>query len=157
MPHYSWQAISRAAGPYGHEYDSIDKAVKSVGGQFTAIDSGSLLRIAEAVESLLRRSYEVRKEPEREDKPKEDHPDADALLFVWAGRLPASGEIDTSKVSVRARKVLIRLGVTTYEELASKSEDDLLEVKNCGRFTIDEIRRLLRSVGLTLRVESLEK
>ena len=54
-------------------------------------------------------------------------------------------------LSVRARKCMTRLGLTTIGELIRKSGDDLLECKNFGVTSLNEIREKLTHVGLKLR------
>lgn len=54
-------------------------------------------------------------------------------------------------LSVRARKCMTRLGLTTIGELIRKSGDDLLECKNFGVTSLTEIREKLDQVGLKLR------
>lgn len=54
-------------------------------------------------------------------------------------------------LSVRARKCMTRLGLTTIGELVRKSPDDLLECKNFGVTSLTEIREKLSQVGLKLR------
>lgn len=55
------------------------------------------------------------------------------------------------ELSVRARKCLQRLGVTTVGELAAKTEAELLAIKNFGQTSLDEIKRRLSEVGVSLR------
>jgi len=54
-------------------------------------------------------------------------------------------------LSVRARKCMIRLGITTIGELVRRSGDDLLECKNFGVTSLNEVREKLTSHGLKLR------
>lgn len=54
-------------------------------------------------------------------------------------------------LSVRARKCLTRLGITTIGELISKSADDLLGVRNFGVTSLNEIRSRLNDAGMSLR------
>jgi DNA-directed RNA polymerase subunit alpha len=56
-------------------------------------------------------------------------------------------------LSVRARKCMTRLGLTTIGELVRKSADDLLECKNFGVTSLTEIREKLEQAGLKLRGE----
>ncbi len=56
-------------------------------------------------------------------------------------------------LSVRARKCMTRLGLTTIGELLRKSPDDLLECKNFGVTSLTEIREKLDQIGLRLRGE----
>jgi len=56
-------------------------------------------------------------------------------------------------LSVRARKCMTRLGLTTIGELVRKSQDDLLECKNFGVTSLYEVREKLEQAGLKLRGE----
>lgn len=53
--------------------------------------------------------------------------------------------------SARARKCLDRLGLQTMGELAAKSEQDLLSVRNFGLTSLNEIKQRLTAIGLSLR------
>ena len=55
------------------------------------------------------------------------------------------------ELSVRSRKCLQRLGVSTLGELAARSEAELLAIKNFGQTSLVEIKRRLNEVGLSLR------
>ena len=46
-------------------------------------------------------------------------------------------------LSVRARKCMIRLGLTTIGELVRRTGDDLLECKNFGVTSLNEVREKL--------------
>ena len=59
--------------------------------------------------------------------------------------------ISDLNLSVRARKCMTRLGLTTIGELIRKSGDDLLECKNFGVTSLNEIREKLQQTGLKLR------
>jgi DNA-directed RNA polymerase subunit alpha len=54
-------------------------------------------------------------------------------------------------LSVRARKCMIRLGITTIGELVRRSGDDLLECKNFGVTSLNEVREKLTVHGMKLR------
>lgn len=56
-------------------------------------------------------------------------------------------------LSVRARKCMVRLGLTTIGELIRKTGDDLLECKNFGVTSLNEVRDKLTQLGLKLRGE----
>lgn len=56
-------------------------------------------------------------------------------------------------LSVRARKCMVRLGLTTIGELIRKTGDDLLESKNFGVTSLNEVREKLTELGLKLRGE----
>jgi DNA-directed RNA polymerase subunit alpha len=54
-------------------------------------------------------------------------------------------------LSVRARKCMNRLGITTLGELIQRTADELLESKNFGMTSLNEVREKLQQYGLTLR------
>jgi len=56
-------------------------------------------------------------------------------------------------LSVRARKCMIRLGISTIGELLRRTGDDLLECKNFGVTSLNEVREKLALVSLKLRGE----
>lgn len=69
-------------------------------------------------------------------------PDEQALL---------SRPIAELALSVRARKCMIRLGITTISELVRHTGDELLECKNFGVTSLNEVRDKLTGHGLKLR------
>jgi DNA-directed RNA polymerase subunit alpha len=62
-----------------------------------------------------------------------------------------SRPISDLNLSVRARKCMVRLGITTIGELVRKTGDDLLECKNFGVTSLNEVREKLTMYGLKLR------
>lgn len=54
-------------------------------------------------------------------------------------------------LSVRARKCMIRLGISTIGELLRHTGDELLECKNFGVTSLNEVRDKLAAYGLKLR------
>jgi DNA-directed RNA polymerase subunit alpha len=54
-------------------------------------------------------------------------------------------------LSVRARKCMNRLGLNTLGELINRTADELLESKNFGMTSLNEVREKLGQYGLTLR------
>jgi DNA-directed RNA polymerase subunit alpha len=54
------------------------------------------------------------------------------------------------KLSLRASNCLETEGITTLRELVSKTREDLLEVRNFGETTLQEIEEKLAEVGLRL-------
>lgn len=69
-------------------------------------------------------------------------PDEQALLSKPIGEL---------NLSVRARKCMIRLGVSTIGDLVRRTGDELLECKNFGVTSLNEVREKLVGHGLKLR------
>jgi DNA-directed RNA polymerase subunit alpha len=54
-------------------------------------------------------------------------------------------------LSVRARKCMNRLGIATIGELIHRTADELLEAKNFGMTSLNEVREKLRQMSLNLR------
>jgi DNA-directed RNA polymerase subunit alpha len=63
-----------------------------------------------------------------------------------------SRPISSLNFSVRSRKALQILGVQTVGDLATRTEAELMGIKNFGSTSLDEVRERLASVGLELRV-----
>ncbi len=59
--------------------------------------------------------------------------------------------ISDLSLSVRARKCMVRLGITTIGELLRRTGDELLECKNFGVPSLNEVRDKLSVQGLKLR------
>ena len=54
---------------------------------------------------------------------------------------------------MRSANCLKNAGIRTIRELVQKSEKDMLETKNFGRKSLNEIRDILRPMGLSLGME----
>jgi DNA-directed RNA polymerase subunit alpha len=93
------------------------------------------LRIGQALEqgSTIERRYVPTQQLSEEEQMKLNKPVSDLNL------------------SVRARKCMNRLGLATMGELISRSADELLEAKNFGMTSLNEVREKLRQMGLNLR------
>ena len=59
--------------------------------------------------------------------------------------------VDDLQLSVRSRKCLQRLNIRTISELLHKTEAELLGCKNFGVTSLNEIKRTLDNLGLSLR------
>ncbi len=55
------------------------------------------------------------------------------------------------ELSVRSRKALQRLGVSTIGDLTIRTEAELMAIKNFGLTSLNEIKRQLAQMGFTLR------
>lgn len=76
------------------------------------------------------------------------------LLKTVAANVPEhilNKSVNELELSVRSRKALQRLGVATVGELATRTEAELLGVKNFGQTSLLEIRQRLTELGLGLR------
>ena len=80
--------------------------------------------------------------PEVSFEPEMMTPDEQALL---------NKPIADLNLSVRARKCMIRLGISTIGELLRRTGDELLECKNFGVTSLNEVRDKLSTHGLKLR------
>ncbi|MCA9120224.1 MAG: tetratricopeptide repeat protein [Planctomycetaceae bacterium] len=83
-----------------------------------------------------------RPEPEPAYDTSNMSPDEQALL---------DRPISELNLSVRARKCMVRLGMGTIGELVRKTGDDLLECKNFGVTSLNEVRDKLSQLGIKLR------
>lgn len=61
--------------------------------------------------------------------------------------------IEELDLSVRSYNCLKRAGINTVNELAQKSEEDMMKVRNLGRKSLEEVREKLDELGLGLREE----
>ena len=58
--------------------------------------------------------------------------------------------IDEMELSVRSFNCLKRAGINTVHDLTSKTEDEMMKVRNLGRKSLDEVIEKLHSMGLDL-------
>ena len=59
--------------------------------------------------------------------------------------------IEELDLSVRSFNCLKRAGINTVEDLTTKSEDDMMKVRNLGKKSLDEVVAKLDSLGFSLR------
>lgn len=62
-----------------------------------------------------------------------------------------SKPVSELQLSVRARKCMNRLAISTIGDLCSRTQDELLEAKNFGVTSLTEVREKLTALGLKLR------
>jgi DNA-directed RNA polymerase subunit alpha len=74
---------------------------------------------------------------------REDLPDEQKAVF--------DAPVADLNLSVRARKCVSRLNISTIGEIMNRSPDDLLGVRNFGVTSLNEIRAKLAEMGLALR------
>jgi DNA-directed RNA polymerase subunit alpha len=82
-------------------------------------------------------AYEMRYRPQQNLSPEEQ-----AIL---------SKPVSDLNLSVRARKCMNRLSLTTLGELVARTADELMEAKNFGVTSLNEVREKLTALGLKLR------
>ncbi len=97
-----------------------------------------------ATKGLRLGQFATSKQPSRNrpSSPRSLSPDEQAML---------DRPISDLNLSVRARKCMIRLGINTIGELVRRTGDDLLECKNFGVTSLNEVREKLTLQGLKLR------
>ena len=61
--------------------------------------------------------------------------------------------IEELDLSVRSFNCLKRAGINTVEDLISKSEEDMMKVRNLGRKSLEEVINKLASLGFSLYEE----
>ena len=59
--------------------------------------------------------------------------------------------IEELDLSVRSYNCLKRAGINTVQELTTKTEDDMMKVRNLGRKSLEEVQYKLQDLGLGLR------
>ena len=59
--------------------------------------------------------------------------------------------IEELELSVRSSNCLRRADIHTVEQLISKSEEDMAKVRNLGKKSLNEIKKRLGEIGLSLR------
>lgn len=59
--------------------------------------------------------------------------------------------IEELDLSVRSYNCLKRAGINTVEDLANKTEDDMMKVRNLGRKSLDEVLNKMAELDLSLR------
>jgi DNA-directed RNA polymerase subunit alpha len=86
-----------------------------------------------------------------------DHPTA--FDGVPEGDLPENlndvlnKSVDELELSVRSSNCLKNANIKTIRELVARTEKEMLETKNFGRKSLNEIKDLLRSMGLSLGMD----
>jgi len=93
------------------------------------------LRLGQSIEEGSH--YEMRYRPQQPLSPEEQ-----AVL---------GKPVSDLNLSVRARKCMNRLGIASLGDLVNRTADELLESKNFGMTSLNEVREKLAQYGLTLR------
>jgi DNA-directed RNA polymerase subunit alpha len=81
----------------------------------------------------------------------EEEPQYDPEALSPNERAMLDRPISDLNLSVRARKCMVRLGISTIGELVRRTGDDLLECKNFGVTSLNEVREKLTLQALKLR------
>ena len=59
--------------------------------------------------------------------------------------------VEELDLSVRSYNCLKRAGINSVEELIQRTEEDMMKVRNLGKKSLEEVRRKLAELGLSLR------
>lgn len=65
--------------------------------------------------------------------------------------------IEDLDLSVRSYNCLKRAEINTVADLMQKSEDDMIKVRNLGRKSLEEVKKKLQELGLTLAEKNNRK
>lgn len=82
---------------------------------------------------------------------------ADETVDVWKDSQTSSRSkvyemtIEEMDLSVRSFNCLKRAGINTVEDLANKTQDDMIKVRNLGKKSLEEVIAKLESLGLSLK------
>jgi DNA-directed RNA polymerase subunit alpha len=82
-----------------------------------------------------------------------------AFEGIGEGELPENlaeylnKSVDELELSVRSANCLKNAGIRTIRDLVHRTEKDMLETKNFGRKSLNEIKDILRPMGLSLGME----
>jgi DNA-directed RNA polymerase subunit alpha len=66
-------------------------------------------------------------------------------------------DFSTDELSVRSRNALLNANIHTLRDLVRKSDRDLLETKNFGRKSLEEVQEVLERLGLSLGMNVPER
>ena len=64
--------------------------------------------------------------------------------------------IEELDLSVRSFNCLKRAEINTVADLAAKTEDDMMKVRNLGRKSLEEVKKKLEELGLSLASDRKE-
>ena len=103
--------------------------------EIRAIMESKGLRVGQSLEQG--QQYEFRQRPQNNLSPEEQ-----ALL---------AKPVSDLNLSVRARKCMLRLNINTLGDLCNRTVDELLEAKNFGITSLNEVKEKLQQYGLKLR------
>ena len=147
---------------------------------FERVKIGALQRIATALEAISRRMVEVQSDANmalvfarsafdnaigalpdnpavvkaaREKASRERAMAAYVAACKRAGTDPGIATVADMGFSVRVRTAIARIGITTVEQLAALTEQQLLVQKNFGVSSLMEVKEKLAAIGLKLAEE----
>ena len=75
------------------------------------------------------------------------------MELILTGRSSALTPIEDLDLSLRAYNCLKREGINTVGDLIQRSEAELMDIRNFGQKSIDEVKGKLEELGLGLNQE----
>jgi len=75
------------------------------------------------------------------------------IVNFTAGNAGDEQSIEELELSVRSYNSLRRAGINTIQDLTSRTENEMMKVRNLGRKSLDEVIARLEVMGLTFRSE----
>lgn len=96
-------------------------------------------------------------EEEEKPRPKEEEEKKKKKEAEAKCRKIMSKDIEEAELSPRSSACLKTLKVKTIGDLTRKTEEELLEGKNFGQRSLQEIKDKLKELGLTLKIKKTEK
>lgn len=106
------------------------------------------LKLFQAMQGFVEEVEEVEEEPQQEvsvapaDAPVSPEDKAAKILNMT---------IEDLDLSVRSFNCLKRAGIDYVGDLVNKTEDDMMKVRNLGRKSLDEVKKKLEDIGLSLK------
>ena len=83
-------------------------------------------------------------EVEPAEEAEEEEPVSEAAPYL-------DTKIEDLELTVRSNNCLMRANIKTVGDLVNKTEDEIMNVRNLGRKSLDEVKEKLKSLGLSLR------
>ena len=76
------------------------------------------------------------------------NPELDSILAT---------KVEDMDLTVRSFNCLMRADIKTVGDLVSKTEEEIMKVRNLGRKSLDEVKDKLKSMGLSLKESDASK
>ena len=77
-----------------------------------------------------------------------NNPELDSILAT---------KVEDMDLTVRSFNCLMRADIKTVGDLVSKTEEEIMKVRNLGRKSLDEVKDKLKSMGLSLKESDASK
>ena len=78
-------------------------------------------------------------------------PEVNLVGTPTGSKNPGEMNIEDLDLSVRSFNCLKRAGINTVSDLAQKTEDEMMKVRNLGRKSLEEVKKKLADIGVSLQ------